>query len=127
LIEYKSNDGVINSYLIIRPTPTNVFIKVTINQTSTTIASIESDIKQAILNDFNGLDNNSGNLRRGCGQTVYASSFSVAVIKTAGVSDLVSIEIGLSAESLSNSITLNANEEPILTTENIDVVINPMT
>jgi len=127
LIEYKSNDGVINSYLIIRPTPTNVFIKVTINQTSTTIASIESDIKQAILNDFNGLDNNSGNLRRGCGQTVYASSFSVAVIKTAEVSDLVSIEIGLSAESLSNSITLNANEEPILTTENIDVVINPMT
>lgn len=127
LIEYKSSDGVINSYLIIRPTPTNVFIKVTINQTSTTVSTIEADIKQAIIDDFNGLDVNSGNLRRGCGQIIYASSFSVALIKTAGVSDLVSVEIGFSDDDLDTSITTLANEEPILTADNIDVVINPMT
>ena len=126
LIDYKSSDGVINSYLIIRPTPTNVFIKVTINQTNTTVSTIEADIKQAIIDDFNGLDSNSGNLRRGCGQIIYASSFSVALIKTAGVSDLVSVEIGFSADDLDTSITTLANEEPILTADNINVVINPM-
>ena len=127
LIEYQSSDGVINSYLIIRPTPTNVFIKITINQTSTTASTIEADIKQAIIDDFNGLDVNSGNLRRGCGQIIYASSFSVALIKTAGVSDLVSVGIGFSADGLDTSITTLASEEPILTADNIDVVINPMT
>jgi hypothetical protein len=100
---------------------------VVINETSSTPASIEDDIKNAIIDDFNGLDINSGNLRRGCGQTIYASSFSVALIKTAGVSDLVSVEIGRTSGTYTNAVTMNANEEPILTAENISVVINPMT
>lgn len=125
-VTYTSSDGVPNSYNIVRPAPTNVYVEVTINETTTTPATIEDDIKQAIVNDFNGLDSNSGNLRRGCGQTIYASSFSVALIKTAGVSDLVSIEIGLSAGTYTNSVTMDADEEPILTAANINVVINPL-
>jgi hypothetical protein len=115
-----------NSYQIVRPTPTNLYVEVTINETTTTPATIMDDIKQAIVNDFNGLDSNSGNLRRGCGQTIYASSFSVALIKTAGVSDLVSIEIGRTAGTYTNSVTMDADEEPILTAENINVVMNPL-
>jgi uncharacterized phage protein gp47/JayE len=125
-VTYTSSDGVPNSYQIVRPTPTNVYVEVTINETTTTPATIMDDIKQAIVNDFNGLDSNSGNLRRGCGQTIYASSFSVALIKTAGVSDLVSIEIGRSAGTYTNSVVMDADEEPILTAENINVVINPL-
>ena len=125
-VTYTSSDGVPNSYNIVRPAPTNVYVEVTINETTTTPATIEDDIKTAIVNDFNGLDANSGNLRRGCGQTIYASSFSVALIKTAGVSDLVSIEIGLSAGTYTNSVTMDADEEPILTAANINVVINPL-
>ena len=125
-VTYTSSDGVPNSYNIVRPAPTNVYVEVTINETTTTPATIQNDIKQAIVNDFNGLDSNSGNLRRGCGQTIYASSFSVALIKTAGVSDLVSIEIGLSAGTYTNSVTMDADEEPILTAANINVVINPL-
>ena len=126
-VTYISEDGVPNSYQIVRPTPTNVYIEVKINETSTTPATIEDDIKNALLDDFNGLDANSGNLRRGVGQTIYASSFSVALIKTAGVSDLVSIEIGRSVGTYTNGVVMDADEEPILTTENISVVINPMT
>ena len=126
-VTYISEDGVPNSYQIVRPTPTNVYIKVKINETSTTPATIEDDIKNALLDDFNGLDANSGNLRRGMGQTIYASSFSVALIKTAGVSDLVSVEIGRSAGTYTNSVAMGADEEPILTADNISVVINPMT
>lgn len=126
-VTYTSEDGVPNSYQIVRPTPTNVYIEVKINETSTTPATIEDDIKNALLDDFSGLDANSGNLRRGMGQTIYASSFSVALIKTAGVTDLVEVEIGLADSSLGNVITLDANQEPILDADNISVVINPMT
>jgi hypothetical protein len=125
-VTYTSGDGVPNSYQIVRPTPTNLYVEVTINETATTPATIEDDIKNAIVDDFNGLDVNSGNLRRGCGQTIYASSFSVALIKTAGVSDLVSIEIGRTAGTYTNSVTMDADEEPILTAENINVVMNPL-
>lgn len=125
-VTYTSEDGVPNSYQIVRPTPTNLYVEVTINETTTTPATIMNDIKNAIVNDFNGLDSNSGNLRRGCGQTIYASSFSVALIKTAGVSDLVSIEIGRSAGTYTNSVVMDADEEPILTTANINVVMNPL-
>ena len=127
IVTYISEDGVPNNYQIVRPSPTNVYIEVKINETSTTPATIEDDIKNALLDDFNGLDANSGNLRRGMGQTIYASSFSVALIKTAGVSDLVSIEIGRSVGTYTNGVVMDADEEPILTTENISVVINPMT
>jgi len=125
-VVYTSEDGVPNSYQIVRPTPTNLYVEVTINETATTPATIMDDIKNAIVNDFNGLDSNSGNLRRGCGQTIYASSFSVALIKTAGVSDLVSIEIGRSAGAYTNSVIMDADEEPILTAANINVVMNPL-
>lgn len=125
-VTYTSEDGVPNSYQIVRPTPTNLYVEVTINETTTTPATIMDDIKTAIVNDFNGLDTNSGNLRRGCGQTIYASSFSVALIKTAGVSDLVSIEIGRSAGTYTNSVVMDADEEPILTADNINVVMNPL-
>jgi uncharacterized phage protein gp47/JayE len=125
-VTYTSEDGVPNSYQIVRPTPTNLYVEVTINETTTTPATIMDDIKQAIVNDFNGLDSNSGNLRRGCGQTIYASSFSVALIKTAGVSDLVSIEIGRTTGTYTNSVVMDADEEPILTAANINVVMNPL-
>jgi uncharacterized phage protein gp47/JayE len=125
-VTYTSEDGVPNSYQIVRPAPTNLYVEVTINETTTTPATIEDDIKNAIVDDFNGLDVNSGNLRRGCGQTIYASSFSVALIKTAGVSDLVSIEIGRSAGTYTNSVVMDADEEPILTADNINVVMNPL-
>jgi uncharacterized phage protein gp47/JayE len=125
-VTYTSEDGVPNSYQIVRPAPTNLYVEVTINETTTTPATIEDDIKNAIVDDFNGLDVNSGNLRRGCGQTIYASSFSVALIKTAGVSDLVSIEIGRTAGTYTNSVVMDADEEPILTAENINVVMNPL-
>jgi uncharacterized phage protein gp47/JayE len=125
-VTYTSEDDVPNSYQIVRPAPTNLYVEVTINETTTTPATIEDDIKNAIVDDFNGLDVNSGNLRRGCGQTIYASSFSVALIKTAGVSDLVSIEIGRTAGTYTNSVVMDADEEPILTAENINVVMNPL-
>ena len=125
-VSYTSEDGAVNNYQIIRPTPTNVYIAVTINETTSTPQDIETLIKDAVYNDFYGNDSNSGNLRRGCGDTIYASSFSVALIKTAGVTDLETIYIGLASSPSDNSITLDADEEPVLDKGNITVTIVPM-
>jgi uncharacterized phage protein gp47/JayE len=122
-VTYISEDSAVNTYQIVRPDPVNVYIKVTINQTASTPSTVVDDVKNAVYNDFYGNDAQSGNIRRGCGQTIYASSFSVATIKTAGVTDLVSIEIGKAAGTLGNNITLNADKEPVLSKDNISVII----
>jgi len=123
-ISYTSTDGVVNNYKIVRPTPTPVYISVTINKTAQTPATVTQDIKNAIINDANGSDANSGNTRCGMGQIIYASRFTVAIVKTAGVNDLESVYIGFSASPSGNSVTMDADEEPIFDADNIEVIIN---
>lgn len=125
-VTYVSEDGVSNHYKIVRPTATDIYIEVEINETINTLNTVVDDIKNAIINDFNGNDLNSGNPRRGCGDTIYASSLAVAVVKTAGVSDLVSITLGRSASPTGNYVTMDADEEPIVSADTINVVINEM-
>ena len=123
-ISFTSPDGVVNTYSIVRPVPTPVYIAVTINKTTSTTATVAQDIKNAIIADANGSDANSGNTRCGMGQTIYASRFTVAIVKTAGVADLESVYIGWSANPTGNSITADANVEPIFDADNIEVTIN---
>lgn len=125
-VTFISDDGSYNTYNIVRPTPTPVHIAVEINETTLTPATITQDIKDAIYNDFIGADVNSGNTRVGAAQTIYASRFSVATIKTAGVTDLISINIGWSANPTGTVITADANIEPTISKDNITVTINPM-
>lgn len=120
-VSYTSSDNVVNSYNIIRPAATNIYITVTLNKTANTQSTVVEDVQNAIYNDFYGNDENSGNTRRKCGSTIYASSFSVAVIKTAKVTDLVSIYIGVTSSPADNAITLNADEEPVIDLANITV------
>ena len=44
--------------------------------------------------------------------------------KSAGVNDLESVYIGLTASPGGNSVTMDADMEPIFDAENIEVVIN---
>lgn len=122
-VTYVSEDTAVNNYQIIRPDPTNLYVAVTIHATQNTPESIVDDIKDAVYNDFYGNDVNSGNTRRGCGDTIYASSFSVALIKTAGVTDLESIYIGRASDPTDNFVTMDADEEPVLDKDNISVTV----
>jgi uncharacterized phage protein gp47/JayE len=122
-VTFTSEDTAVNRYQIIRPDPTNLYISVTIHATPDTPESIISDIQNAVYNDFYGNDLNSGNVRRGCGDTIYASSFSVALIKTAGVTDLESICIGRTSDPQDNLVVMDADEEPVIDKENIAVTV----
>ena len=125
-VSYTAADygNAVYSYRIVRPTPTDVKVAVEINRTDSTSATVEQDIKDAIIADFNGQDTNSGNTRVGLAQTLYASRFAVAVIKTAGVSDLVGITVALGTGTAGASITIPGNVEPTISTADITVTIN---
>ena len=112
------------NYSIVRPTPTDVHVDVEINRTDATSATVEQDIKNAIVADFNGQDTNSGNTRVGLAQTLYASRFAVSVIKTAGVSDLVGITVALGTGTAGASITIPGDVEPTISAADITVTIN---
>lgn len=122
-VTYISEDTAVNNYQIIRPDPTNLYVAVTIHATQTTPESIVDDIKDAVYNDFYGNDPHSDNTRRGCGDAIYASSFSVALIKTAGVTDLESIYIGRASDPANNYVVMDADEEPVLDKDNISVTV----
>lgn len=112
----------IYTYKIERPDPLQFGIKVTIATTDQTPADIEERIKDALIEDFNGLGAH-GALRVGIGQDVYASRFYCPVL-TAGVQNLVSIEISApAAGTWTESVTIRADQTPVLDRANIEVVI----
>ena len=112
------------TYSIVRPTPTDVHIEVEINKTQQTSATVEQDVIDALIGDFLGSDQNSGNTRVGLAQTIYASRFSVPVIKTAGVQDLVGITIGLGSGAMGASIEIPGDVEPTISSADITVIVN---
>ena len=123
-VNYTAPDtGVVYSYKVVRPTAQNFKIKVTIRRTESTPGTIVQDLQTALVNDFYGQDENSGNVRVGLAQTVYASRFSVAAIKTAGVVDLVSIEVALGSGAFASYVDIPAIVEPVLTATNVAVVV----
>lgn len=111
----------IYTYKICRPTALAVGLKVTIRITSETPQDIADKIKEAAIADFNGVSG-SGNLRVGAGQHVYASRFYCPII-SAGVGNLVSVEIAAPASggTYGDSITINADTSPVLDAADITV------
>ena len=111
------------TYGIVRPTPVDVKLEITVNKTDVTPATAPALIREAVISDFTGQNKDSGNVRVGCAQTVYASRFAVAVVKTAGIPDLVSIRIALGNGDFGNAIVIDGYTEPVIASEDITVVI----
>lgn len=114
--------GATYTYRILRPTPVEVGIQVTINRTALTPSDAETKIKAAIISDFLGENTDSGNPRVGLASTIYASRFAVAVVKTAGVQDLVSIKIRLGGGAFASSIVIDGATEPVIS--DADVIVD---
>lgn len=110
-------------YSIERPALLAVGVRVTISLTPATPQDIEQQIKNAVLADFNGAGPHNS-LRVGTAQEVYASRFYCSVIG-AGVQNLVSIEVCAPASGAAwgTSITINADQTPVLSADDILVVI----
>lgn len=110
--------GIVFSYNIERPAPLALAVQVTFRPTPSTPATVEKDIKAAVLADFNGQGEN-GRVRMA--STVYASRFYCPVI-SAGVQDLVGIKLAAPLGSgWSDEVTVRADQIPVLSTDDISI------
>ena len=107
------------TYTIERPDALQFGVTVTIRETDTTPADVETLIKNAVYANFYGGSTFS---RAGTAQTIYASRFYGDVIAT-GANGLVSVQIAapVSGGSWTTQVTVNADKEPSLDMANITV------
>jgi uncharacterized phage protein gp47/JayE len=114
------------NYLIMRPETMNFWIKVTLGNGSAPTSAQIAALKEALWQDFYGLNAASGNSRIGLASTVYASRFYCPAMAVDGIKSIQSIEIALSADTpgaYADVLTINGDQEPVTSTANISVVI----
>lgn len=95
----------------------NVETYVSVILAGTIDETVITDVQNAVVNNFNGTDEQGNHVT--LGQTVYASRF-YCVLNQLGY-QVVDIQIGLSSDSLGNSVSFNANQMPVLTAQNVSV------
>lgn len=118
-IEDETN-GSPQTYYYQIPTVKEFAVKVTIQETTDTPASIETLVKQAVVDNFNGLGDYP---RVKMGDTIYASRFYGDVI-SAGVQSLESIEVAYpNTDTWKDVESVPLNEMPTLIADDVTVVI----
>ena len=116
-----SNAAIEREYNILRPEISTVGIRITINNTGDLTGNIQDKIKQAVLDDFNGLGSNPPVTMA---STIYATRFIPAIINT-GVTSIISVELTLlPASDYKESLSFSAKQMPTLDISNIEVVIS---
>jgi uncharacterized phage protein gp47/JayE len=112
-VTYQIPQGATYSYSILRPTATTLSVKVIF---ASAIPEAEQDaVRSAILADANG----EGSLPRiGLAQRLYASRFWQAI---AGASDtpLATVQVALGEGAFSDSVTIDADVEPVISESSI--------
>lgn len=128
-IMYKAPDysGAVYEYKILRPATINFFIKVTLGGKNHITPSMLANLKYTLYQDFLGANLVSGNDRVSLASHVYASRFYTAVMSIEGIKSLRNIEIALAKDlasaKFSDRITINGDQEPVMTKDNIKIVL----
>lgn len=118
-ISYTNSRGTVFNYNILVPTPYPIGIRVTVNNSVTLPSNVQNIIKQAVLDNFTGVD---GSTPVAMAQTLYATRFIPSII-SAGISSVASVEININ-ESFMDTVTFNATQIPTLDINDIEVVVS---
>ena len=119
--------GAVYAYQIMRPETVNFWIKVTLGAGSAPTSAQVTALKEALYQDFYGLNAATGNTRVGLASTVYASRFYCPALASlsasGGVKNIQSIEVALGENDLGEYATIGGDQEPVTSTANITVSI----
>ena len=110
------------TYQIVRPETVTFAVQVAIPNASALSQDTQNAIAAAVVEDFLGRWDRYGNTRVGLASTVYASRFYPVVMDVEGVIQLSNIQIKLGDGAFADSVTINADEEPVMTVENVTIV-----
>lgn len=114
----KASKGTVNTYKIVRPTVKPFKIKVKVKLSDRLAATVENDVRDAMLANFNG---ETDWPRVGLGQTVYAARFVQTALDACGVNEILGVEVALDEGEFGGSVTINGDVEPELSRENVTV------
>ena len=119
------NGKPIYEYQILRPTPIPFYVRITIQKTKLITDETITAIQKAVYQDFYGEDTNTGNARIGLASTIYASRFYPCVMNVPGVQNLHEILIAfgerISLSDYHDVVTINADQEPVISLESVTV------
>ena len=109
-----------------RPSQLPLYVKVTIQDDGNLPDGYESIIKEAVYNNFYGLDtqttiNGDAILRVVMNTDIYASRFMPSILN-AGISQLLRVELSQNNSTWGDFIHVPISAEPVLETGNIQIV-----
>lgn len=112
------------TYKILRPSPVRfrVFARLQLADGASSVEAVRI-VREAVLQDFNGLSKTSGNPRCAMAETIRASRFYHSVICSAGVKELLKIEVALKEGDFSDFVVIRGDEIPSLTLDDITVEV----
>lgn len=114
--------GALYEYKLYRPEPVAFNVRISIANAARLSDATRKAIAEAVVSDFLGKSLASGNARVGLASTIYASRFYISVMSVDGVNQLNDIQIALGSGAFGDSVTINADQEPVMTTENVTIV-----
>lgn len=103
-----------------RPTATPIYMTVQLTDGGDVPSDVISQVRDAITNAFVGGD---GGTRAGIGSTVYASRYYSAVGLLGSWARIVSIKVGTTSPGAADDVSLNINQVPTLSANNITVTL----
>jgi uncharacterized phage protein gp47/JayE len=111
-------------YLILRPETINFWIRVKLGAGTFFTGALTEALKQALFNDFYGLNRESNSPRVGLAQTVFASRFYCPAMSVPGVRNIQEIEVALSEgpppeTAFADVVAINADQAPVISPANI--------
>lgn len=118
--------GATFNYRIMRPDPTNFWVKVTLGAGVVLTDAQTAAIKSAVLQDFLGQNTLSGNPRVSIASDVYGSRFNTAVMAILGPNrPLKTIEVAFGGSQFPvdyfDYVQVPGDKVPVMTTNNVEV------
>ena len=118
--------GAVETVKFYRPDVFNIFVKVQIQNSSSLQNDYENIVKQAVYNNFYGLDNTKINneplLRLKMNDDLYSSRFTPSILN-AGITNVLTVQLSLDGSEWVNNIHIPITANPTLDLNNIIIEV----
>lgn len=113
-------------YRILRPEPVGFWVRVEVKKSEALTPTVIAKIKEAVLSDFLGENDHTGQPRLGLASDAYASRFYHAIAAVSDVQNLLRVRLALGDSpqeaDFQDYLTIRGDQEPVMTGEQVIVV-----
>lgn len=112
-------------YRILRPQPVGFWVKVEIKRSEALTPTVIAKIKEAVLSDFLGENDHTGQPRLGLASDAYASRFYHAIAAVSDVQNLLRVRVALGDDPQEGDwremLTIRGDQEPVMAGDQVIV------